>query len=53
MKKQRDLNIIKSAGKELNLGTRTIVSKKVYNRKKKYQVSYCRNKGTTIRVLSK
>jgi len=32
--KSRDINIAMSATMELNLGTRTIPSKKVYNRKK-------------------
>jgi hypothetical protein len=32
--KQRDINIAMSATMELNLGTRTIPSKKLYNRKK-------------------
>jgi hypothetical protein len=32
--KQRDMNIAMNATMEINLGTRSIPSKKVYNRKK-------------------
>ncbi len=42
--KKRDQNIQKAAGQELNLGTRSIPSKKNYNRKDKHKGKSMRNK---------
>ena len=38
--KQRDMNIARNATMEVNYGTRSIKSKKLYNRKRQARIDY-------------